>query len=87
MATLLAHTPKEVKVATRAHRAAPIFSTAYSPDSTQFIRPLREVQRAHVLRALELTGGNRTQAARALGISLRGLQVMVQRWQHAGSGR
>jgi len=41
---------------------------------------LAEVEKAHILRILEATGNNRTQAARALGIGLRTLQRKLQEW-------
>jgi DNA-binding NtrC family response regulator len=44
---------------------------------------LREVERATIHRALELTGGNRTAASRALGISARTLRNKIHRYQLA----
>jgi len=41
---------------------------------------LAEVEKAHILRTLEATGNNRTQAARILGIGLRTLQRKLQEW-------
>jgi len=41
---------------------------------------LRELERSAVERALELAGGNRTHAARALGISVRGLRNKIRRF-------
>ncbi|HXH83308.1 MAG TPA: sigma-54 dependent transcriptional regulator [Candidatus Tectomicrobia bacterium] len=40
--------------------------------------PLREVERRHILATLQHVGGNRTEAARMLGISLRGLQYKLR---------
>ncbi len=50
---------------------------------------LEEIERRHVLRVLEATGGSREEASRILGISRRTLTRMVQRWglpprRHAG---
>ncbi len=41
---------------------------------------LEEVEKNHILRALDATGGNRTQAARKLGIGLRTLQRKLKEW-------
>lgn len=43
-------------------------------DQSDIFLPLEEMQRRHIFRALELTEGNRTKAARLLGIGLRTLQ-------------
>lgn len=43
-------------------------------DQADIFLPLEELQRQHIIRALELTDGNRTRAARLLGIGLRTLQ-------------
>ncbi|MBF0498853.1 MAG: sigma-54-dependent Fis family transcriptional regulator [Candidatus Riflebacteria bacterium] len=39
--------------------------------------PLAEVERRHILSVLEAFGGNRTHAAKSLGISIRGLRVKL----------
>ena len=44
---------------------------------------LAELERAHVLRVLRATNGNREAAARTLGISRRTLTRMLQRWEVA----
>lgn len=44
--------------------------------------PLRVLQAAAMVNALEQTGGNRTYAARALGISVRTLQRATKRADH-----
>src|SRR5262249_24985133 len=41
-------------------------------------RPLREVERRHILDTLQRTRGNRTEAARLLGISIRCLQYKLK---------
>jgi DNA-binding NtrC family response regulator len=41
---------------------------------------LEEIERRHVMRVLEATGGSREEASRILGISRRTLTRMVQRW-------
>jgi transcriptional regulator with PAS, ATPase and Fis domain len=40
---------------------------------------LVDVERAHIVRALEASGGNKTAAARALGVSLRSLYRKLER--------
>jgi DNA-binding NtrC family response regulator len=42
--------------------------------------PLREVERRHILRTLQKVGGNRTEAARLLRISVRGLQYKLKEY-------
>ena len=42
--------------------------------------PLREVQRRYVLHVLELCGGNRTDAARILGLDRKTLYRKLLRW-------
>ncbi len=44
-------------------------------------RPLEEVERYYILKALELTGGNREEAARLLGIGERTLYRKIQQWK------
>jgi transcriptional regulator with PAS, ATPase and Fis domain len=47
-------------------------------DVTSEPLPLREVERRHILRALHAVQGNRTEAARLLGISVRCLQYKLK---------
>lgn len=51
------------------------------PDHASQVAPLARLERAAVLHALEVHEGNRTQAARSLGISVRTLQRKLRRWQ------
>jgi two-component system response regulator HydG len=51
-------------------------------------RPLVEVERYYMEKALELTGGNREEAARLLGIGERTLYRKIQEWKkEGGSGK
>ena len=45
--------------------------------------PLREVERRHILRALQRARGNRTEAAKVLGISVRCLQYKLKAYAQA----
>ncbi len=49
------------------------------------IMTLEEVEKNHIRRALNATGGNRTQAAKMLGIGLRTLQRKLKEWEDTGS--
>jgi DNA-binding NtrC family response regulator len=71
------HLPPEVRGAA-APAPAPR-SSGYDGPAGEFL-PMAEVERMHVTRALERTGGNREEAARLLGISRRTLSRMIQRW-------
>jgi len=58
-------------------------------DGEAFIRirsglPLRDVEQEYILRTLQETGGNRTRAARVLGISLRCLQYKLKAYAEGG---
>ena len=47
-------------------------------------RTMEEIEREAILRSLELTGGNRTQAAEMLGIGLRTLQRKIKQYKDEG---
>jgi DNA-binding NtrC family response regulator len=53
---------------------------AVPEDTRAGLLSLEEVERRHVMRVLEATGGSREEASRILGISRRTLTRMVQRW-------
>jgi two-component system, NtrC family, response regulator HydG len=65
--------------AASAHIAAP--NVAFEADL-----PLREVERRHILRALQRAHGNRTEAAKVLGISVRCLQYKLKAYAQAIDG-
>ena len=56
-------------------------TTATPLPSTPPRLRLREVEKLYILETLEQTGWNRAKAARLLGISVRGLQYKLQRYQ------
>ncbi len=63
-------------------------TAARETDSFVRIRsglPLRDVEQEYILRTLQETGGNRTRAARVLGISLRCLQYKLKAYAEGGS--
>ncbi|HET7599709.1 MAG TPA: sigma-54 dependent transcriptional regulator [Gemmatimonadales bacterium] len=55
-------------------------AAAREPAAPTALLSLEELERRHVLRVLEATGGSREEASRILGISRRTLTRMVQRW-------
>jgi DNA-binding NtrC family response regulator len=62
-------------------------ATPRQADSSIRIRSgltLRDVEQQYILRTLQETGGNRTRAARVLGISLRCLQYKLKAYAEAG---
>jgi transcriptional regulator with PAS, ATPase and Fis domain len=62
-------------------------TTPRQVDSSMRIRSgltLRDVEQQYILRTLQETGGNRTRAARVLGISLRCLQYKLKAYAEAG---
>ena len=61
--------------------AAPAASVPASPDS---IQSLADLERAHILRALEVCEGNRTKAARHLGVSIRTIRNKLHEYGVAG---
>ncbi len=69
------HLPEEIRGAADASRVP-----SAAPVATGVPAPLAELERQHVLQALDYTKGNRQAAARILGISRRTLARMLQRW-------
>jgi len=52
--------------------------------SFEAAQSLSDVEREHILRILERCGGNRTHAAKLLGISIRGLRQKLLGYAQAG---
>ncbi len=65
--------------------AAPDAPSAGGPDALVG-RPLAEVERYYMEKALDLTGQNREEAARLLGIGERTLYRNLQKWKNEGVG-
>jgi DNA-binding NtrC family response regulator len=61
----------------REHRASHILVTAEDPSE---LVPLEEVERRYILRVLEAAGGNKTLAARILGLDRKTLHRKMERW-------
>jgi DNA-binding NtrC family response regulator len=77
------HLPAEVKPnggPELSPETAPAERGIGSQPSASPLLSLEEVERRHVMRVLEATGGSREEASRILGISRRTLTRMVQRW-------
>ena len=55
-----------------------------APAIAQGVLPLEEIERQHILAALQHTAGNRTQAATLLGISIRTLRNKLNEYRAAG---
>ena len=60
---------------------APVSNVQFEPGL-----PLREVERRHILRTLQRVHGNRTEAAKLLGISVRCLQYKLKAYGEIGEG-
>jgi Nif-specific regulatory protein len=56
----------------------------FTPGPAKDPLTLEELERRHVEEVLSRFNGNRTKAAKALGITLRGLQYKLKRWDHGG---
>jgi DNA-binding NtrC family response regulator len=82
------HLPAEVRPGGGLADAPAPDRSAAAPAPSALLS-LEEIERRHVLRVLEATGGSREEASHILGISRRTLTRMVQRWglpprRHAG---
>lgn len=62
------------------HLELGVCPTASRPSDTAETQPLEDVIKRTVLARVERTGGNRTQAAYSLGVSLRWLQYKLKEW-------
>lgn len=65
-------------------QAAALAPTPASPAESTPGQSLEELERQHILAALERSGGNRTAAALALGISRRTLHYRIKEYQSKG---
>jgi DNA-binding NtrC family response regulator len=77
------HLPPAVRAAARApaaaSAAAELPTETATPSGDAPVRTLEETEVEMIRRALEQTGGNRTRAAKLLGISRRGLIYKIKR--------
>ena len=77
------HLPEEVRLTSGA--PAPGLEVFLGPASTGLAgKTMEEVEREAILRTLEITAGNRTQAAEMLGIGLRTLQRKIKQYRKDG---
>ena len=60
--------------------AAPCIDTGPEPEELSLKRAITDLEQRHIRAALQKTGGNRTQAARLLEISLRALHYKIQEY-------
>lgn len=67
-----------------ARPAVPSAETSLSPGSRPFAATLAEAEKVAILRTLVEAGGNRTESARRLGISVRTLWNRLKRYQDEG---
>jgi len=68
-----------------ASTAAPVPISVVPPaGSDDQITSLEQVEKDHILRAIEICDGNRTQAARQLGISIRTLRNKLHEYGMSG---
>lgn len=82
------HLPDEYRSGgDRSDEAAATPSGSEAPLAGERPLTMDEIERRAILSALERSGGNRTQAAEALGIGLRTLQRKLKEYGVAGGGR
>src|SRR3954462_6595046 len=62
-------------------------SNGYTSSDTGEFPPLSEVEKRHILAALEQSKGNRTHAAKVLGISIRTLRNKLNEYNYRGDAR
>jgi DNA-binding NtrC family response regulator len=60
-------------------------SNGYTPTDTGEFPPLSEVEKRHILAALDQSKGNRTHAAKVLGISIRTLRNKLNEYNYRGA--
>ena len=81
----LGFSPAGQSVASAAGPSAGASPAAIAPPSADALVPLEELEKRHILLALELCNGNRTHAARKLGISIRTMRNKLNEYGVAGS--
>jgi len=72
--------------ANSANGASTAVHAQWAPDLDQMLRdrPLADIEREAILATLESTGGNKTEAARRMGVSARTLSNKMKLWRAAG---
>ncbi len=74
---VLGETQKNLRLSSVASLASEVGS---APGLEENLLPLEEVEKGHISRILDSVGGNRTQAAKILGIRLRTLQRKLKEY-------
>ncbi|WP_437681817.1 sigma-54-dependent transcriptional regulator [Sorangium sp. So ce131] len=74
-------TVDDLPVKVREHRPSHVLVAADDPSE---LVPLEEVERRYILRVLEAAGGNKTLAARILGLDRKTLHRKLERWDPSG---
>ena len=84
VARLLKETPVDLTGRAEMHGSSGESAKSSSALAPSVIVPLAELEREAILRALQIHRGNRTAAARALGISVRKLQYRIKEYARQG---
>ena len=74
--------PDDLPDRVRNYRGSHVLVTSEDPSE---LVPLEEVERRYILRVLEALGGNKTLAARTLGLDRKTLYRKLERWGAAGA--
>jgi two-component system, NtrC family, response regulator AtoC len=74
-------TPEDLPDKIRSYKSSHVLVAADDPSE---LVPMEEVERRYILRVLEAVGGNKTAAARVLGIERKTLYRKLERYGHTG---
>jgi two-component system response regulator AtoC len=74
-------TPEDLPDKIRSYRSSHVLVASDDPSE---LVPMEEVERRYILRVLEAVGGNKTAAARVLGIERKTLYRKLERYGHTG---
>jgi two-component system response regulator PilR (NtrC family) len=71
--------PNVTKIVTAGGFAGGEMQESFSEEGVFLDREMDRLEKSHLLKALETTGGNRTEASKILNISLRSLRYRLQK--------